>query len=143
MEEENEGLFYRWVKEVWNEGKEATIDELFAEDGVADYPNYLENPTIYGKEEYKNFARFIHGLFTDIRVAVEQIASDKNKVIAYCTFNANRRGIVTKGVSVDSAISVSGLCQMIFENGVIIRAWCNIDLFAVPEPIKNRISERV
>jgi hypothetical protein len=35
MTETNKALVRRWFKEVWNEGREATIDELFAETGVA------------------------------------------------------------------------------------------------------------
>lgn len=142
MKEENEGLFCRWVNEVWNEGKETTIDDLFAEDAVADYPYNVENPTIYGKEEYKKFVRFIHELFTDIRVTIEQIVSDKNKVIAHCIFNANRRSAETKGLAVQSEVRVSGLCQVIIENGIIIRAWCNIDLFGIESNI-NSLSQRV
>jgi len=35
MTETNKALGRRWFREVWNEGREATIDELFAQGGVA------------------------------------------------------------------------------------------------------------
>src|SRR4051812_48739961 len=100
MRELNETIFYRWVDEVWVKGIEETIDELLAEEVVADYPSHLDSKLIYGKEEYKRFFRFIRGLFSDIQITIEQIASDDNKVIALCTFNANMRSVETEGISV-------------------------------------------
>jgi hypothetical protein len=35
MTETNKALVRRWFKEVWNEGRESTINDLFAESGVA------------------------------------------------------------------------------------------------------------
>ncbi len=137
MKKLNETIFCRWVEEVWNEGKESVIDELYADEAVADYPNHFEQKSIYGKEEYKKFFRLIRALFSDIRITIEQIASDGEKVIAFCIFNANRRQVETKDVSVKSPITVSGLCQMVIENGTIIRAWCDMDLFEINHP-KNK-----
>lgn len=134
MRKLNETIFYRWIEEVWNNGSEETIDDLFAEEGVADYPYHLEKNPIYGKEEYKGFIRFVRALFSNIQVTIEQIASDDNKVIAFCTFHATRRSVETNGLSVHSPVRASGLCQVIIENEKIIRAWSNIDLFETDEP---------
>ena len=35
METDAKSLVHRWFEEVWNQGREATIDELFGEESVA------------------------------------------------------------------------------------------------------------
>ena len=35
MSDENKALIRRWFEEVWNQGREEVIDELFAADGIA------------------------------------------------------------------------------------------------------------
>lgn len=141
MKKKNETILCRWVEDVWNKGCEKTIDELFDDDAVADYPYNSDKTPIYGKEDYKNFVRFIRSLFTDIRVTIEQIASDDQKVIALCTFVANHRKIADENPSVNNQIKVSGLSQIIIENDKITRAWCNIDLFGAIESKKKQVAK--
>lgn len=139
MSEENEAIFRRWVEEVWVKGKEKTIDELFDDYAAADYTYNLINRPIQGRENYKKFVRFIRGLYTDIHIKIEQIASDENKVIAYCTLQANRRFIGTNNSEQPQLVNVSGLCQVIIENGKIVRTWSNIDLFGTQEENKDGV----
>ena len=35
MSEHNKAFIRRWFEEVWNKGREEAIDEMFAEEGVA------------------------------------------------------------------------------------------------------------
>lgn len=128
MSQENEEVYRRWVDEVWIKGEKAIIDELFDENGVADYTYNLTNEPIQGRENYKKFVEYVRGLFTDIQVIIEQVASDEQKVIAYCTFKANRRAISEDEAAKPEPVEVSGLCQIIIENGKIISTWSNIDL---------------
>jgi len=138
MSEENEEIFGQWIERVWNQGDERIIDELLDENVVADYPYNIEENPVYGRDGYKRFVRFVRGLFSGIRINIEQIASDENnKVIAFCTFAANRRAVGATSLPTYTSVKTSGLCQMIFENGKIIQVWCNIDLFGTIEPEQN------
>jgi hypothetical protein len=47
MSEANKALVRRWFKEVWNQGREESIDELFAAHGVGYGLSDTEAP-VYG-----------------------------------------------------------------------------------------------
>lgn len=130
MREENESIFRRWVEEVWNKGSEKAIEELFNENGVAAYRyfNVVDKP-VHGKTRFKDLVRRIREAFDDIRVTIEQITSERNKVVAVCTFAAKRRLVGSNGSLILTPIEVTGLCQMIIENGKIVEVWNNLDVF--------------
>ncbi|MBS1794084.1 MAG: nuclear transport factor 2 family protein [Acidobacteria bacterium] len=129
----NEAIFYRWIEEVWNQGKEETVDELLADQAIVDYPYHIEKKLIHGRDEYKNFLRVIRGLFFNINIKIEQIVADDRKVIAFCSVTADRRRVEKNGGPVNIPAKTSGLCQMIIEDGKIMQAWCNIDIFGKSE----------
>jgi len=47
-------LIHRWFEEVWNQGREETIDELFARDAIAFGLGETEQP-VHGPSEFKKF----------------------------------------------------------------------------------------
>lgn len=128
MSEANEALFRRWVDEVWNKGRERTIDELLVENVVVNYQFHSEENPIEGRENYKKFVRFFRGFFTDILVNIEQIAADENKVVAYCSFRVKPQKSDERQ-SASEPVKSSGLCQVIIEHSKIVQIWSNIDLF--------------
>lgn len=136
MSQLNEAIFRRWAVEVWQEGNEAAIDELYDEHGVAIYPHGLENKPLYGIDEYKQFVRFVRRMFYSIELRIEQIASDDEKVVSYCTFIGRPKPSADEFFAGRSEVSVSGLCQIVVQNGKIAQAWSNVDLFGL-----KRLSE--
>jgi predicted ester cyclase len=132
MIDEIEIVFHRWIEEVWNQGDETTIDELFDADGVAAYQFNRGQKPIRGLTRYKKCVRAVREAFSEIKVTIEQIASDGNKVVAVCTFTG--RPQPEEEAETSAAVKVTGLCQMIFENGKIVHIWNNLNLFSqVPE----------
>jgi hypothetical protein len=140
MREKNEAIFRRWIDEVWNKGIEKTVDELFAENAVANYQYRLGRKPIQGNEEYKKFIRFIRKFFAEILVRVEQVVTEKNKVVAFLEVTAKRRHFKGAELPVPSTIKASGLCQVIIESDQIIQSWSNIDLLGSNEPKKNGVT---
>ncbi|MEP6903930.1 MAG: ester cyclase [Actinomycetota bacterium] len=143
MSKENESVFRRWVEEVWNNGKEATIEELFDADGIAEYQYFVGNKPLRGRNRFKGFVRLMRKMFTDLDVTIEQIAADEKKVLAVCQVTAKRRSKEIDGLTTYKSITVSGLCQMIFENGRIIREWNNINLLENSDSTENNNSQTV
>jgi hypothetical protein len=66
MIETNKTVVRRWFKEVWNEGREATIDELFAESGVTYCLGDTETEVL-GPAQLKPFVRNLRNSFPDIK----------------------------------------------------------------------------
>ena len=79
MSEANKALVRRWFEEVWNQGREKTIDELFAADGVAHGLGDTEADT-RGPEGFKPFFRNLRGSFPDLHMTVEDAIAEGDKV---------------------------------------------------------------
>src|SRR2546423_11476950 len=92
MWEHNKAFIRRWFEEVWNKGREGAIDEMFAEEGVA---NGLEDESgnpLRGPEGFKPFFRKFREAVPEIEVTVEDTISGGDKVAARCTVRGRPRG---------------------------------------------------
>src|ERR1700730_13083912 len=76
----NKALVRRWFDEVWNKGQEATIDKLFAENGVA-YGLGDTDVEIRGPAQFKPFFRNMRGAFPDLQITIEDIVAEADKVM--------------------------------------------------------------
>lgn len=128
MRERNETIFRRWIQEVWNEGREETIAELYDKNAVAIYPVGLENKPLYGIDEYRQFVRFVHRHCREIKIEIEQIAADEEKVVSYCRLRAVAVGIGEGTEESPLLIETAGLCQLLIKDGKIVSTWSNFDL---------------
>src|ERR671914_157461 len=109
MSEENKALVRRWFKEVWNEGREEAIDELFAEDGVAHGLADESNESLRGPVGFKPFFRRFREAFPDIEVVVEDTVSEGDKVAARCSVRGRHRGDSLGIRATDSPVEFDGI----------------------------------
>ena len=80
MTETNKALVRRWFKEVWNEGREATIDELVAENGVV-YGLGDTDAEARGPAQLKPFVRNLRDSFPDLQISIQDIMAEEDKVM--------------------------------------------------------------
>jgi hypothetical protein len=71
----NKAIVRRWFEEVWNQGREATIDELFPAEGVAHGLGDSESD-VHGPMEFGPFAANIRGSIPNTQIRVEDILSE-------------------------------------------------------------------
>lgn len=113
-------ILHRWFEEVWNQGREATIDELMAVDcrnhGLVDEKG---NP-IHGTAGFKAFWRKLRSEFPDMHVEVQDVLSDGDRMAARCLVTATHAG---SGKRVDfTGMSIGRL-----SGGQIVEGWNNYD----------------
>lgn len=77
-EAQNEAAFRRLIEEGFSGGNSAVVDELFAEDFV-EHQNGIEPPD---REGVKLAIGFLHRAFPDLRVLVEDLTADGDRVWA-------------------------------------------------------------
>jgi hypothetical protein len=79
MPHDNAALVHRWFEEVWNQGREETIDELFAPNGVT-YGLGERDAEVRGPSQFKPFFRNIRAAFPDLHIKILDTVAEGNKV---------------------------------------------------------------
>ena len=122
----NELIYSRWVDELWNKGEIDSIDELFADDGIAYYPYFLAGrEPIRGAVNFKRFVKAARESFANIRAEVIEIACEPDHLIALTEISGNP---VRDGEVSTERMSVKGLSRVVFEGDKIVEIWNNLDI---------------
>jgi predicted ester cyclase len=132
-----ESVLRTWFEEVWNQGREDTIDRLFAANGLA---HGLGDEPLTGPVAFKPFYRSFRGAFPDIRVEIERTVVQGDLVAGCCLVTGTHTGD-TMGKATGTPIKFSGMCMMRVEDGQIVEAWNSFDFLTlnrqlglVPQP---------
>jgi steroid delta-isomerase-like uncharacterized protein len=131
MLEENRQLVQRWFEEVWNQGRADAIDELFAEDGVA---NGLADETgapLRGPAAFREFHQKFRGAFPDIVVTVEDTVAEGDLVAARCSVRALHAGDDLGFAATQKPMEITGISIVRIKNGQIVEAWNNFDFMSM------------
>jgi predicted ester cyclase len=89
MSEENKALMRRFYEEVFNRGNLAILDELCASNFVDHNPFPGQAPGIEGVKQSFTAMR---AAFPDMRVTVEDMLAEGDKVATHISFHATHRG---------------------------------------------------
>lgn len=134
MSEENKALIRRWFDEVWNAQRAEVIDELFEVDGIA-HGLGDDDEDLIGPAGYKPMHRKFVDAFPDIRVTVEDMVAEGDKVAARCRVQCTHDG---DGLGIEAThahVDFGGLLIARIENGKIVEAW---NVFDFPR-MRNQI----
>ena len=126
MTEANKALVRRWFKEVWNEGREATIDELFAESGVG-YGLGDGEAEVHGPAQLKHFVRNLRGSLPDLQISIQDIMAEEDKVMVRVLLEGTHSG---SGLGVPPSgrrIRVAGIVLIRISKGQFVEGWNSWD----------------
>jgi steroid delta-isomerase-like uncharacterized protein len=126
MTETNKALVRRWFKEVWDEGREATIDELFAESGVA-YGLGDGETEVRGPAQLKPFVRNLSGSLPDLHISIQDIMAEEDKVIVRVVLEGTHLG---SGLGVQPSgrrVRVTGIVVFRISKGQFVEGWNSWD----------------
>ncbi|CAN5603651.1 hypothetical protein BH20ACI4_BH20ACI4_31580 [soil metagenome] len=124
---EYESLIHRWFEEVWNNRSEEAIDELLAEDGVANGLNDAEGNPLRGPEGFKTLHRAFLSAYPDLKITVEDTVCEGDKIAARCTIRATHQGEGIGVAPTDSAVEFTGMTIVKIKDGKIVEAWNEFD----------------
>jgi steroid delta-isomerase-like uncharacterized protein len=126
MTDQNRALARRWFEEVWNQRREATIDEL-ADPTALIHGLGEGGRDLIGPEGFRPFFRAFSAAFPDFRVAVDDVLADGDQTATRITFTGthtgNGLGIPPTGRRVRS----TGIIICRWRNGRIIEGWNEFD----------------
>ena len=122
----NKALVRRWFDEVWNKGQEATIDKLFAENGVA-YGLGDTDVEIRGPAQFKPFFRNMRGAFPDLQITIEDIVAEADKVMVRVLLQGTHRGANLGPPATGRRVRVAGIVLVRISNDQIVEGWNSWD----------------
>jgi steroid delta-isomerase-like uncharacterized protein len=134
MSEQNRALAIRWMKEVWNDRREATIAELLAEDALG----HLEGVETRGRAEFEVARASLLAAFPDLRITVEETAADGDHVVARWSVTGTHLGDGLGFAASGRVTRFRGMTWFRFEKGRIAEGWDAWNLGAVIEELRTR-----
>src|ERR1700722_7429271 len=126
----NSELIRRWFEEVWNQGREATIDELCSQDAVG-HGQTLDGTDIVGPEPFRQFWKNFRSAFTAIHIEIERTIEEGEMVLAQWTLTMQHTGPFLGIESTGNRITARGMRIERLGGGKILEAWDNWDQLAV------------
>lgn len=113
-------LVTRWFEEVWNQKREATIDELVNADSVC----YLPEGAMRGPEEFKarQFHPFI-AAFPDLRVTVDDIICAGDQVVVRWSATGTHSADGLGFEKTDRRVTFQGMSWIRVQDGKMVEGW--------------------
>jgi steroid delta-isomerase-like uncharacterized protein len=116
----------RWFEEVWNQGRESSIDELLSADGVAHGLGDSEQD-VHGPEEFKPFVANIRGALPDTHISIDDFLADGDRVAVRVTLQGTHTGQGFGVPPTGRKVSIQGIVIVRFVNGRIMEGWNSYD----------------
>lgn len=126
MSEQNIAAVHRWFEEVWNQGRESAIDELFPADAVAHGLGDSEQD-VHGPDEFKPLVANIRGALPDTHIKIDDILVDGDRVAVRITLQGTHTG---QGLGVPPTgrkVSIQGIIIVRLVDGRISEGWNSYD----------------
>jgi steroid delta-isomerase-like uncharacterized protein len=133
-------LIHRWFEEVWNQGREATIDELFAENGVAHGVVRPDGGQVRGPAGFKPVFHQFRTAFPDIHIAIEDTLADGDKVLVLCRVTGTHTGPGLMTAPTGNKVEFTGMCIAHIRDGKIAEAWNNFDFLSMSQQLGLQLS---
>jgi steroid delta-isomerase-like uncharacterized protein len=125
LSEDNKAIVRRQEEELFTQGNLDAADEIYASDYVGHDPSNLED--IQGLEAAKQAAADYRQAFPDLRVTVEDVIAEGDKVAARLRFRGTHRGEVQGIAPTGRRVDCTGIVISRMEGGKIAEDWANFD----------------
>jgi steroid delta-isomerase-like uncharacterized protein len=126
MSEKNKAVIHRWFEEVWNQNREATIDELFTPSTVAHGLGDSELD-VHGPAEFKPFVANIRGILPDTRIRVDDILAEGDRVAVRVTLEGTHTGHGFGVPPTGRKVRIQGIIIARIVDGRIAEGWNSYD----------------
>ena len=131
MSEANKQLIRRWFEEVWNQGRDEAIEEMFDENGIAHGLSDDPANPIKGPRGYRPFYDTLRKAFPNIVVVVEDMVAEGDKVAARCSVRGKHEGEFLGRAATQAPVEFTGITLVRIDRGKIVEAWNNFDFMTM------------
>lgn len=120
-------IIRRYIEEVINNGNFFVADELVHPDYVFGSPS----EEFHGLDGLKGFIGMFRQAFPDLRVQVDDVATEENKTVTCFTLTGTHRGELMGIPATGKPVNVHGMILSRFKAGKIIEEWEVLDQLAL------------
>ena len=129
MSEQHRAFVHRWFDEVWNQGKESTIDELCHPDAVIH--GFPEAGAVTNREGFRAGFHKFRAAFSGIHITVDDVVSEGDTVASRWTASMKHTGDGFGIPPTGEPVQVSGMSFVRLRDGRSIESWNAYDLTRV------------
>ncbi len=134
MHDQNKQLAKRWFEEVWNQGRDGAIDELLSPEGVG-FGLAEAGTEVHGPEQFRPFVRNFRDAFPDLRIIVEDMVAEADKVAIRFRVTGTNKGNGLGFPATGRTIDVTGMTIIQIANGMLVHGWNNWDQLGMMEQL--------
>ena len=116
---------------VWNSRNLAVIDELVAPYFV--FHNSVQ--TLYGPEDYRQFAITFHNAFPEAHFTIEDVIAEGDMVALRWTARGTHRGKLLGIAPTGKQVTVSGITMTLISKGKSVESWGEFDALGMLQQI--------
>jgi steroid delta-isomerase-like uncharacterized protein len=130
MKETPDTMVRRWFEELWNQGREETIDSLMAPEAKIHGLPTSDNRPLSGPEEFKPFFRQFRAAFPDIRVTVLRTVTEGDLVAVHCQVAGTHLGDALGFSATQRVVEFSGIAIIRTAGGKFVEGWNAFDFLS-------------
>jgi steroid delta-isomerase-like uncharacterized protein len=124
---DNAAIARKFYDDVWNKRREAAIDEAIAPGLIGK----MEGQDVSSAAEFKAQWRELTGAFPDLRITVDDVMAEGDKVAVRWQVTGTHTGVFGGLPSTDQKMTARGITWLEFRDGRIVRGWDSWNLGAV------------
>ncbi len=121
-----QAFIHRWFEEVWGNGNIDHIDEFMLPD--ARCYGFPTPGSVIDREEFKSSVRSFRDTFSGIRVTVEDVIAEGDKVVARWSAVMTHTGDGLGFAPTGESVTLSGMSITHLRDGKILAGWNAFDL---------------
>ena len=130
MSDQNKALARRNVEEIWNQGNLSVIDELVAPNATFHDPS-VPGGKFTGPEGFKQFVQIYRGACPDVRLTIEDLIAEGDKVVSRWTAIGTHKGELMGIAPTGKRVTVTGCDIAQYQNGKVVEGWASYDMLGM------------
>ena len=132
--EQNKEIMSRMIEEVWNKGKLATADELFAPDHTS--PSAPQLPP--GSEGVKVLVKMFREAMPDYHMDIDLMVADESQVAARFTQSGTHSGADLMGMKASGRKATwTEIGVLKIKDGKIVESWYEVDMLSMIQQLNG------
>lgn len=132
--EQNKEIMTRMIEEVWNKGKLATADELFAPDHTS--PSAPQLPP--GSEGVKVLVKMFREAMPDYHMDIDLMVADESQVAARFTQSGTHTGGDLMGMKASGRKATwTEIGVLKIKDGKIVESWYEVDMLSMIQQLNG------